>query len=150
MKSVSNSLSRNKSDFGEYSTDMDTVSNISDSKSISKKEIISNDSDFNLFPKLDVSEFKETIAKKNLQKNVESEKINILNNEISRLKQIIDKQNGEINKLKDNLSGGDGIDKNNNLKIDNEKNNESENKTLQTGGEPDEEEKKKIYHLYVI
>ena len=141
MKSVSNSLSRNKSDYGEYSTDIDTVSNLSESKSISKNESISNDSDFDLLPKLDITEFKESIAKKNIQKNVESEKINKLNNEISSLKQIIDKQNGEINKLKDNLSGGDGEDTNNNLKIANNKIKELENKPLQTGGDPDEENK---------
>ena len=63
MKSVSNSLSRNKSDYGEYSSDLET-------KSISNHEITSNksnsDSDFFDIPNIDIAEIKESIAKKEL------------------------------------------------------------------------------------
>ena len=44
MKSASNSLSRNKSDYGEYSSDLETISNKSNLESINNKS--NSDSDF--------------------------------------------------------------------------------------------------------
>ena len=103
MNSVNNSLSRNKSDYGEYSSDLETTS-LSNHETTSKKS--NPDSDFFDIPKIDIAEIKESIAKKELVNHSKKEIGNELQNEISDLNTIINIKDNEINELKNRLSGG--------------------------------------------
>ena len=103
MNSVNNSLSRNKSDYGEYSSDLETTS-LSNHETTSKKS--NPDSDFLDIPKIDIAEIKESIAKKELVNHSKKEIGNELQNEISDLNTIINIKDNEINELKNRLSGG--------------------------------------------